>query len=189
MDTYGLSRAWKDFLSAVFQHTMTASDSRKAVARGLITSQQAAERIQPKPSMLPSRSFDRRAALCSERQLKRAAPSCCGYQPPVTSLFLAGDFTATRQEAFSVTIMNLSSRKRTKPEALAYDPHTGPYAPDEYEQLHIVGHRLENGEALPVKVFIRDNLGFGDARLKMHEKVWRQWALIAGLVGFLLGNQ
>ncbi len=88
-----------------------------------------------------------------------------------------------------MTIMNLSSRKRTKPEALAYDPHTGPYAPDEYEQLHIVGHRLENGEALPVKVFIRDNLGFGDARLKMHEKVWRQWALIAGLVGFLLGNQ
>jgi hypothetical protein len=96
-----------------------------------------------------------------------------------------------------VNIVNLTSRKRTKPEALAYDPHTGeplyPYAPDEYEQLHIVGHRLENGESLPVKLFIRDNLGFGDARLKMHEKVWRQWILIAGLagvvVGFLLGNQ
>lgn len=29
-----------------------------------------------------------------------------------------------------------------------------PYEPTEYQQLHIVGHTLENGEHLPIKVFV-----------------------------------
>jgi hypothetical protein len=104
---------------------------------------------------------------------------------------LAGDFTAQLQEGFLVNIINPTPRKRTKPDKLAYDPHTGqplyPYAPDAYEQLHIVGHRLENGEHLPIKIFIRDNLGFGDERLKMHARIWRQWVVIAGLGGLVVG--
>jgi hypothetical protein len=48
--------------------------------------------------------------------------------------------------------------KPASPQQLNKDTKTGeplyPYRPDEYQHLHIVGHLFQNGQYLPVKVFV-----------------------------------
>ena len=60
--------------------------------------------------------------------------------------------------------------RRTKPTKLRYDKKTGqplyPYAPNEYDHIDLVGFRLENGEYLPTKVFVRGNFGIGEKQLE-----------------------
>jgi hypothetical protein len=50
------------------------------------------------------------------------------------------------------------NKKRQKPTSLNYDEKTGeplyPYHPNDYKHLHIVGHLFENGQYLPVKMFV-----------------------------------
>lgn len=58
-----------------------------------------------------------------------------------------------------MSIMATPPFSRSQPAApLQYDAQTGealyPYAPGAYRNLHIVGHLFENGEYLPVKVFV-----------------------------------
>lgn len=69
-----------------------------------------------------------------------------------------------------MNIINLSIKEPTKPKKLRYDEQTGqplyPYAPNEYEQIDLVGFRLENGEYLPTKVFMRGNFGVGEKQLE-----------------------
>ncbi|MFM7631135.1 MAG: hypothetical protein ACKO43_04920 [Alphaproteobacteria bacterium] len=40
------------------------------------------------------------------------------------------------------------------------------YGPKEYDQIDLVGFRLENGEYLPTKVFVRGNFGVGEKQLE-----------------------
>lgn len=69
-----------------------------------------------------------------------------------------------------MNIINLSTKQRTKPTKLRYDEKTGqplyPYAPNEYDQIDLVGFRLENGEYLPTKIFVRGNFGVGQQQLE-----------------------
>ncbi len=58
----------------------------------------------------------------------------------------------------------------TKPTKLRYDEKTGqalyPYAPNEYDQIDLVGFRLENGEYLPTKVSVRGDFSVGERQLE-----------------------
>jgi hypothetical protein len=57
-----------------------------------------------------------------------------------------------------------------KPTKLRYDEKTGqplyPYAPNEYDQIDLVGFRLENGAYLPTKISVRGNFGVGERQLE-----------------------
>jgi hypothetical protein len=80
---------------------------------------------------------------------------------------------------------------------LRYDAHTGeplyPYAPAAYRELHIVGHLFENGEYLPVKVFIAPEIirtAQSALQRRQAEKrgFWRGvWLASAGSAVMLLG--
>jgi hypothetical protein len=69
-----------------------------------------------------------------------------------------------------MNLVKTPSGQRQKPEKLRYDEKTGqplyPYSPKEYDQIDIVGFRLENGEYLPTKVFVHGNFGVGHRQLK-----------------------
>jgi hypothetical protein len=68
------------------------------------------------------------------------------------------------------SIGHFPPKQRAKPAKLRYDEKTGqplyPYAPNECDQIDLVGFRLENGEYLPTKVFVRGNFGVGEKQLK-----------------------
>ncbi len=69
-----------------------------------------------------------------------------------------------------MSILKFPTRHRTKPQELRYDEKTGqpryPYAPNEYDQIDLVGFRLENGEHLPTKISVRGNFGVGERQLE-----------------------
>ncbi len=83
-----------------------------------------------------------------------------------------------------MSIIKFPTRLRTKPTKLRYDKKIGqplyPYVPNEYDQIDLVGFRLENGEYLPTKVFVRGNFGVGEQQL---ERMLLQRFALGVLVG------
>ena len=85
------------------------------------------------------------------------------------------------------SIVHFPPKQRTKPEKLRYDEKTGqplyPHAPNEYDQIDLVGFRLENGEYLPTKVFVRGNFGVGEKQLE--KMLMKRFALGVFVGGFI----
>jgi hypothetical protein len=85
---------------------------------------------------------------------------------------------------------------------LARDSKTGealyPYAPSQYREMHIVGHLFENGQYLPVKIFVAPEMTRPAQtriweRMALRRAFWRGmgiasigWALLAGLALLVL---
>ena len=88
-------------------------------------------------------------------------------------------------------ILSFPPARQSKPTRLQYDAKTGeplyPFAPQDYQKIEIVGFRLENGEYLPVKVFVEGNLGTNTGDLQLRQTVGRQRVWLTGLACFVLG--
>lgn len=89
-------------------------------------------------------------------------------------------------------ILSFPPAQRPKPARLQYDAKTGeplyPFAPQDYQKIEIVGFRLENGEYLPVKIFVSNPLEAGtiDVQPQKRQRLWWQLA-VAGLMGLFVG--
>ena len=57
------------------------------------------------------------------------------------------------------------------------------YTLNEYDQIDLVGFRLENGEYLPTKVFVRGNFGVGEKQLE--RMLLKRFALGVFVGGFI----